>query len=354
MKILLLGGSGFIARPLRQRLEQDGHHVSAPSRRQLDLRQPRADWRHWLENVDVVVNAAGQLLDRPAGALEAIHHLGPLQLASMAYQADVRRWVQLSALGADPQADTLFLASKGRGDAALLASGLEARIARPSLIYGPQGASSRLLLQLARLPLWLLPDGGSQRVQPVARDDVIDGLARLAAADEAPEGVVDFVGAEALTLADYLRQLRQLQGLSSPAYILNLPPQASRALATLAERWPASLISRDTLAMLNRGSCGDPAALGALLQRAPLASSQFREAPLFLAACGLDLAFGLLTLLRPCRALWRAQAAAVAGYSLTLAIWLPENWLHPFAPLMKNLPILAMLLWLGARRETLS
>lgn len=240
MKILLLGGSGFIGRPLRQRLERDGHHVSAPSRRQLDLRQPRADWRYWLENVDVVVNAAGQLLDRPAGALEAIHHLGPLQLASMAYQADVRRWVQLSALGADPQADTLFLAGKGRGDAALLASGLEARI---------------------------------------ARDDVIDGLARLAAADEAPEGVVDFVGAEALTLADYLRQLRQLQGLSSPAYILNLPPQASRALATLAERWPASLISRDTLTMLNRGSCGDPAALGALLQRAPLASSQFREAP---------------------------------------------------------------------------
>lgn len=87
-----------------------------------------------------------------------------------------------------------------------------------------------------------------------------------------------------------------------------------------------------------------------MLQRLPLLTGW--AAPLFLAACGLDLAFGLLTLLHPCRALWRAQAAAVAGYSLTLAIWLPENWLHPFAPLMKNLPILAMLLWLGARRET--
>ena len=131
MKILLLGGSGFIGRPLRQRLERDGHQVSAPSHRQLDLRQPRADWRHWLEGVDVVVNAAGQLLDQPAGALEAIHHLGPLQLASMAYQADVRRWVQLSALGADPQAATLFLASKGRGDAALLASGLKPALRAP-------------------------------------------------------------------------------------------------------------------------------------------------------------------------------------------------------------------------------
>ncbi|UGA40478.1 sugar nucleotide-binding protein [Chromobacterium haemolyticum] len=69
MKILLLGGSGFIGRPLRQRAWNETVITSArPSRRQLDLRQPRADWRHWLENVDVVVNAAGQLLDRPAGA----------------------------------------------------------------------------------------------------------------------------------------------------------------------------------------------------------------------------------------------------------------------------------------------
>lgn len=88
----------------------------------------------------------------------------------------------------------------------------------------------------------------------------------------------------------------------------------------------------------------------ALLQRLPLPASW--AAPLFLAACGLDLAFGLLTLLRPRRALWRCQAVVVASYSLALALWLPENWLHPFAPLMKNLPILAMLLWLGARRET--
>ena len=70
-----------------------------------------------------------------------------------------------------------------------------------------------------------------------------------------------------------------MQGKPSPAYILNLPPQASRALAALAERWPTSLLSRDTLDMLSRGSCGDPTALGALLQRAPLASRQFREAP---------------------------------------------------------------------------
>jgi hypothetical protein len=59
----------------------------------------------------------------------------------------------------------------------------------------------------------------------------------------------------------------------------------------------------------------------------------------------LDMALGMLTLLRPSRGLWRMQAALVVSYSLIIAIFLHEYWLHPFGPLLKNLPIL-MLLWL--------
>jgi hypothetical protein len=59
----------------------------------------------------------------------------------------------------------------------------------------------------------------------------------------------------------------------------------------------------------------------------------------------LDIALGILTLLRPSAMLWRAQATLVIGYSIIIAFCLPEYWLHPFGPVLKNLPIL-MLLWL--------
>lgn len=59
----------------------------------------------------------------------------------------------------------------------------------------------------------------------------------------------------------------------------------------------------------------------------------------------LDIALGILTLARPAPLLWRAQAALVIGYSAIIAIWLPQYWLHPFGPVLKNLPIL-LLLWL--------
>lgn len=74
--------------------------------------------------------------------------------------------------------------------------------------------------------------------------------------------------------------------------------------------------------------------------------------PLLLAASLLDLLFGVCSLLPATRrraALWAWQLATVAAYSLLIAVGLPENWLHPFAPLLKNLPIMALMFYLYRR-----
>lgn len=71
--------------------------------------------------------------------------------------------------------------------------------------------------------------------------------------------------------------------------------------------------------------------------------------PVLLAASLLDLVFGLLcfTSARRLPLFWAAQAATVAAYSLIIAFALPAMWLHPFAPLVKNLPIAALMLFLA-------
>jgi hypothetical protein len=59
----------------------------------------------------------------------------------------------------------------------------------------------------------------------------------------------------------------------------------------------------------------------------------------------LDIVLGVFTVARPSRMLWRSQAALVLAYSIIIAFYLPWYWLHPFGPVLKNLPIL-LLLWL--------
>lgn len=72
-------------------------------------------------------------------------------------------------------------------------------------------------------------------------------------------------------------------------------------------------------------------------------------ATLYLAAT-LDTALGLLTVFRPSRFLWQVQAMLIGAYTLIISLWLPEFWLHPFGPVLKNLPVL-MLLWLLNKNE---
>jgi peptidoglycan/LPS O-acetylase OafA/YrhL len=67
-------------------------------------------------------------------------------------------------------------------------------------------------------------------------------------------------------------------------------------------------------------------------------------------AAVLDLVLGALSLAAPARWrrwVWLAQIALVGGYTVLITFFLPEYWLHPYGPILKNLPILAAigLLW---------
>jgi hypothetical protein len=54
----------------------------------------------------------------------------------------------------------------------------------------------------------------------------------------------------------------------------------------------------------------------------------------------LDIALGIgVYATRARRWLWRAQLALLLLYSVIIAVWLPEYWLHPFGPLVKNIPL---------------
>ena len=75
------------------------------------------------------------------------------------------------------------------------------------------------------------------------------------------------------------------------------------------------------------------------------------QQPLFYAASAWNVVLGMccFTPFARGRALWGLQAATVAAYTLIVAWCLPQAWLHPFAPLIKNLPILALICYLARR-----
>ena len=61
-------------------------------------------------------------------------------------------------------------------------------------------------------------------------------------------------------------------------------------------------------------------------------------------AAALDIVLGIATLRTNRKGLWRAQIALIVAYTAIISAFLPELWLHPFGPVLKNLPMLAALI----------
>lgn len=359
-------------------------------------------WLPRVEGIDAVVNAAGLLRESGSQRFEAIHVQAPIALFDACAMRGVRRVVQVSALGADDGARSRYHLSKKAADDHLRQLPLSFVIVQPSLVFGIDGTSAALFCRLAALPLLVLPGRGGQQVQPVHIDDVVDALRRLIEAPDVPPQLA-LTGPSPMALRDFLASLRTAMGLQ-PTLSWPVPMPILRLAAAAGERLPGALLDRETLGMLERGNTAPCDGLARVLGRSPRPVSQFiapgferqalRERALLswllpllrwsialvwivtgivsagvypvadsiallaragihgglavlmlYGAAALDLLLGVLTLVVRRRWLWIAQIALILGYTLVITVRLPEFWLHPYGPVLKNLPMLAAL-WL--------
>lgn len=252
-RVLILGGTGFVGRSLVNRLigAQPGLQVVVPSRRparatairslpgvdlqEADVHDP-ATLTRLVSGCDAVVNLVA-ILQGDDAAFERAHVQLPRLLSSATAAAGVKRLVHVSALGVPDGssiAPSRYLRSKAAGEAVLrAASGLQASLVRPSVIFGEGDRSTNLFADLQRmLPLMAL-GGGEARLQPVWVEDVAEALLRLLQVPAAAlPPVLECAGPEVFTLSELVRCCGRLAGSNV---------RRSRCLAGLrtCRRWPS-------------------------------------------------------------------------------------------------------------------
>ncbi len=357
---------------------------------------------------EVVINCAGLARDDDSASMARVHGEGTTNLFRACIGAGVKRLVHLSALGVASRGPTNYQRTKGIAEDYLNVldpSGerIDWCVLRPSLVVGRGGASLELQLALAALPFAPRVGGGQWRLQPVHIDDLTELVAALVTQAAPMPRSIDVVGPKAMTTDELTMILRQWLGLPRVSFI-DVPTPLLKAVAWIAGKTTRAPLHPEIIELLSLGNVSDAGPMTAALGRAPrdLATATARTpacaadriaAHLFflrpalrwslgllwiatgllsfglypieksyalLAEIGLhdssaaaalyggaaiDLLLGALLLFR-----WRPVAVGLAQLAMMLvftaiATRLPaEYWLHPFAPLLKNLPIAAALL----------
>lgn len=174
------------------------------------------------------------------------------RLFRAAATARVRRIVHLSVSNASADSPFPYFRGKYAVETALQGSGRSHAILRPTLIFG--GRQEVLVNNIAwllhRLPLFLLPDHGRCRLQPVSVFD----LARIAAdAGETGDNVVlDLAGPETFTFSEFVAQIKEAVGsharlMAAPTGFVAVCTELAGVL--LRDR----LLTRDELGALTAG-----------------------------------------------------------------------------------------------------
>jgi len=270
LKIVVLGGSGFVGRLLVKHLSEQGHRLTVLSRnlsshldrllppnvtlREMDVYDAQA-LHQAIAGADAVVNLVGILNEAGDDGSGFRHaHVELTRRVIDACKANgVRRLLQMSSLNAG-RGSSHYLHSRGEAEASVKASGLDWTIFEPSVIFGTGDGLFTRFAALIKYPPVLPLACADAKFAPVYVGDVVEAFSRSLRERGTIGEVYELYGPDVFTLKEIVQMTARQLGLKR--LIVPLPDFLGRIQGLVCDFVPGKPFSSDNFRSLQTDSVG--------------------------------------------------------------------------------------------------
>lgn len=273
MKVFVTGGTGFVGSYVLAALRKSGHDVRILIRKGSERKIPNATgigivhgelggppgWESSLAGVDAVVHLVGIIREFPSRGItfQKLHAQATRQIVTAAVNAGVGKIVHMSANGASEKGVSAYQRTKWAGERAVMESGLEWTIFRPSVIFGNPYGLMELASELAKIvrfaPVVPVFGDGMYEMEPVAVENVAECFSKALTEPSAANRIFHLGGGEVRTFRDITKIVGQAIGRKNTPTV-GVPFAVMRPLARALGKFSFFPVTVDQLDMLRQGN----------------------------------------------------------------------------------------------------
>ena len=263
----ILGGGGFIGRYLVRNLTKKNYRCIISTRKafQKGYLKTQAtpgsielvDWnpnnfselKEAIKNSDIVINLIGILYETRKQKFYNIHTSIPEAVAKICSDSDVKKFIHVSAIGANENSKSLYQKSKYQGEAKALNNFKNTVILRPSVVCGTEDNFTNLFSKLSILPI--IPVVGiNYKFQPILVDDVADAIVQAIELKGNEGKIYEIGGPKVISFGDMVKLI--LKTINKKRFVVPMPMPIAKIQSAITDLLPfPPILTKDQCQILS-------------------------------------------------------------------------------------------------------